>query len=102
MSSRSDLSTLPQRMRYAAEVLAEAEVRYSQVAHELGWDITGIRSVADKFESEDRADDEHTALIEELAKELSCAESVVLPERGFNYAKARRLIESGWRKGDPA
>jgi phage terminase large subunit GpA-like protein len=90
-----DLSTLPNRMRYAATVIDEADNRYG--THESGWDSGGLRQLADMWENDDRqAEAERSALADELATELYEAGWVKV-----SSAHVIHLIESGWRKGDP-
>lgn len=119
MTDQPDLSTLPQRMRYADAVLGEARDRYHADHRKdnagwpaTSWDGTGLRAYAEKWEAEDRAVAERDAQVEQLAREMFDANR---PEHGRQQwddpyevvqgaymAIARDLVESGWRKGDPA
>jgi hypothetical protein len=110
MSEQPDLSTLPKRMRYAARVLEEATERElrENVFEERKWSAERLLDRAGEFNKADYA--KRQKLVEELACELWG-----LPPgaaMGWSKAKesyqevarsaARKLIESGWRKGDPA
>lgn len=99
-----DLSTLPQRMRYAAEILREADERYGA---RYSWNPDGIEIVAESWEEQDRAAAEHGAQVAELAADMFAANR---KERGrradapwssvcdIYLAIARTLIDDhGWR-----
>lgn len=106
MSGTPDLSTLPQRMRYAAQVIGEANDRlHYGTIEDLPPPV--LRSLADEWEAEDRAAAEHEALVEELVQEIVQA---VVPGLNINLVNlattgdmelhnvARKLIENGWTK----
>jgi hypothetical protein len=99
MTEQPDLSTLPARMRYAADVLREADERY---ASKHSWSPDGLEIIADTWEDQDRATTERAAWIRELANTIYRAAgwSGNGPHEPHLEA-ARRLIESGWRKGEP-
>ena len=101
-----DLSTLPHRMRYAATVLEEVSTAWSErsgcelygLPCEMSWTAQSMSNTATRWEDEDRSGDE---LVSELAPLLSAiCDEALAKDRGYVYV-ARRLIESGWRKGDP-
>lgn len=99
MCDGPDLSTLPQRMWYAAEILREADVRYGSVHP---WSPGGLEIQAQKWESEDGEAAEREGRIEELAWKIfeafggfrsnSCGVSSVY------WGAARDLVDAGWRK----
>lgn len=99
--SEPDLSTLPQRMRYAAEVRDEANARIGD------WD--GKRfggswlTYADMWEAQDRADSEKVAQSHALAEELWEAFLVdyhtdSITEKLKILGICRRLVDDGWKK----
>jgi hypothetical protein len=103
MSEAPDLSTLPQRMRYAATVLEEAHERNGTTGD---WCSRNLIIAAAKWECEERQ--AHERLVEELAREMfvaggdrDCPTRERLEQRGY-MSPARKLIESGWRKGADA
>lgn len=98
--SDPDLSTLPKRMRYAADVMDEY-ISATSLHSGNPFAAHNLRVAADRLETR------REAKVEELAREL-CA--------GFHHASelpnnpvladyyrrvAGELIESGWRKEDP-
>lgn len=107
-----DLSTLPQRMRFAADVMDQAKTRLEQElygalypAHGASeWNSEALRERADIWEAQDR-DAAEKAARESLIRELSWAFyeterwSGGAPHQKHRNA-ARKLVESGWRKGD--
>lgn len=105
--SAPDLSTLAARMRFAATVIDEVNTRYELGAY-LPWSPAALRERADVLEAEDREGAKHEARVEELARDLFLADfGSGWEEEGTEHLKrprretARKLIESGWRKGDP-
>lgn len=103
MSAQPDLSTLPQRMRYAADVLGEASNRdFDGDSPAYTWHPDVLRSRADKWEAEDA---NRAVLVEELAQDLKehyFDRNLAGSDDVYWRQRAGRLIESGWRKGDPA
>lgn len=110
MTEQPDLSTLPQRMRYAADVLGEADERYGS---KHSWSPDGLEIYASKWEDQDCEAAELDTQIEELARKIYHVGFVVgmhnhrLAFEDYSGKEAiqrtaKRLIESGWRKGDPA
>jgi hypothetical protein len=103
MSAKTpDLSTLPQRMWFAADVIGEV---INRIALEGGrgpvaFASVDLRCLANRWEAEDRKAGEQAAQVDVLAAELDG----VLPEGWIDFVgMARKLIESGWRKdGDPS
>lgn len=63
------MSTLPERMRQAADAIDGADLR---ISGELGnkWDSELLRRWANNFEAEDRAAAEQEALVEQLAQTI--------------------------------
>lgn len=116
--SEPDLSTLPQRMRYAADVVAEAQKRYADRPGDTApWSAKHLRQFAVKWEAEDREVAEREDLVKELLKDLceammpgcgSFLSDYIADNTDGSYVDdtldrvARGLIESGWHKGDPA
>lgn len=95
---------LPQRMRLAAEVLAEATDRYDRLAGidaKLGergsWDAANLRRMADRWE----ADDKEAAEKDKLARELADAFRASVDVGGSALDIARALIDNGWTKTEP-
>jgi hypothetical protein len=102
MPETPDLSTLPKRMRYAASVLEESAQR-SGVKYDIEYTPALLRADAAVFENEDREAAEHAAERAALASEL--ARELVLHLQDLRRNPqwvALTLIESGWRKADPA
>jgi hypothetical protein len=107
--SRPDLSTLPARMRYAAQVLEEASERYYGKKTFHGWAADGLRNVAAIFDDQDRAAKESEQQVEELAKTMfdGVANHVSTFEWGdyqnrwnrdiYRHA-ARAALDAGWTK----
>lgn len=108
MSETPDLSTLPQRIRYAVSVLKEVDDRYrsgcGSAADEFVWRRGTLMERAAEWEGFERAVE---ALVLDLALDLwvldgGTPEKFDLPytaqTTGRYTAKARKLIESGWRK----
>lgn len=99
--SEPDLSTLPQRMRYAAEVLSEADQRYGKLRMEdecFGWDAQSLHAVAQDWQDEDRR---RGAMVNELAADLTLAAGPTIMVN-IPFYIASKLVKMGWRKGDPA
>lgn len=96
-SSLPDLSTLPQRMRYAAAVLREVDVRYNSltgaVPHENIWCAETLEAHADRWEAQEQ---QHEELIDELAKDLSNYTG------GWSHREAARSLinNAGWTKAE--
>jgi hypothetical protein len=107
MTEQPDLSTLPKRMRYAAEVLREVNKREGMHS-DFSWANCGLRALADRWESEDATAAERDALVEELAKGMALAVWNGIDHWADDYVKAlylscaRFVVESGWRKGGSA
>lgn len=104
-----DLSTLSNRMRYAATVLAEASRRYHGVsgrdADYTDWRPVNLRSVSIDFDREDDAVAEGEARLEDLAREIfAAANSGEWDNPSAAYARdlyrgiARHLIAAGYAK----
>jgi hypothetical protein len=92
-----ELSTLPQRMREAADVIDEAAAEFhgrpenmnsGWLAH--NWTAKDLRTYADDWEAADR---QAEALTDELARDLYGA-----GWRKVCRSDVRQLIESGWTK----
>jgi hypothetical protein len=89
-----DLSTLPKRMRYAADVLEEAAER-AQIENENEWTPTMLRADASIWENLDNVAEQLQAQQNALMQELHDT----LHDTGFAYGEAAtRLIQRGWRK----
>lgn len=107
--SEPDLSTLPKRMRYAADVLKEARKAHHSRPENgnsdwaaYAWDPTNLCYHADNWESEDSEAADRDAQIEELAQAMyQQIYSVSRFQFPWFQTVARNLVESGWRKGDP-
>lgn len=109
MSEQSDhLSTLPQRMRWAAQVLREADKRYGAA---FAWKPYALEVTADRWEAEDHKGAERDGLEKELLKDLCEAlvpglGSFISAAGSSTYADeildrtVRGLLDSGWRKGE--
>lgn len=107
-----DLSTLPQRMRYAAEVLESASQRLTaEYPDRLGyWYPNDLRIKAHDWEAKDRAAAERDTEVEELAKLLYTSiyngppgdtppwNSRSNMTKSAYQRQARKLIDAGWRK----
>ena len=89
MSNKPDLSTLPERMRYAADVIDEY-IAASPVLHPGEKFSSGnLRIAADRLhERRDRQVWQLAAILREARI------------RGDYEDYARQLIEAGWHKGD--
>lgn len=108
MNAQPDLSTLPQRMRYAAKVIEEANLRKGDGA--VSWGMGGLEIHADRWEFEDRAADERDAEVDELARKMysilegphalawDCGASLYTQHRDRYLDLAQKLIQFGWRK----
>ncbi|SRX93597.1 hypothetical protein MSP7336_01836 [Mycobacterium shimoidei] len=92
--------TLPPRMREAAKVIEEAtERRDKGMLYDDAWTPGQLLYWASRWEADER-------LVDELAREMFNA---LYPQyatesyrpTGAWFSAAQRLIESGWRKGDP-
>ena len=102
-----DLDQLPERMRYAAEVLSEATVRSGplagadSIAHAV-WAPSQLCVMADRWQAEDAAALARASLVEQLAQEMDAAfnpESAPDPYRHGNFrVAAAQLIAAGWSK----
>lgn len=102
MDDTPDLSTLPQRMRYASQVMEEAAEEYHRrydawlFPH---WQARHLPQFADQWEAEDRHEaDERQAQIDSLAEIIEDrfryhTASAAITARGA----ARKAIEVGWR-----
>jgi hypothetical protein len=104
--SEPNLSTLPERMRYAAEVLEEvtSRARRRNVIGDLSvWSTEDLWAFADEWET---WDEENAKPVEELAQFIheapggSCCNWDELTEEWQTVMRgyARKLIESGWHK----
>lgn len=110
MTDTPDLSTLPKRMRMAADVMDEAKKRldievYGESQGERAeWHSDALRKRADIWE---RADGDPVE-VEKLAADVRRAHGDYLVAGNPDVVHlaslkiAHKLIESGWRKGDPA
>ena len=94
MSEQPDLSTLPKRMRYAAQVLEETNKRFRDGCCLWSWSPSSLGKYAQKFEAEDREAAEREALLDKLINEMRpyCANIKEVK------SAARKLIENGWHK----
>lgn len=110
MSHQPDLTTLPQRMLWAADVLAEANERYN-LHPDAPCSASWLRNEARHVEDEDKEAAEKDALVEDLARELFNAQSARYPNRNElkawdeagtcrddSMGLARALIDNGWTK----
>jgi hypothetical protein len=109
--SEPDLSTLAQRMRYAAQVLDEARAEFHNRPENdnsnwlaIAWNKGDLCSFASQWEAADRELIERGETIDELATVLMpIFDSWTGNMCGRMCREAARLVvESGWRKGDPA
>jgi hypothetical protein len=94
---KHDLSTLAQRMRFAAHILEEATGRINGdlgAGLDWNWRPSELRNEAHHVEAEDR----ETAELEEQMLVLT-GELLDLGGVGGSWGDvARKLIENGWRK----
>jgi hypothetical protein len=95
MSEQPDLSSLPNRMRYAADVLDEANKQFGKIA---GWYAGDLRGTASLWEAEELR--RRNTARDQLSREIKAVE--VADAEYPHWVIANALIESGWRKGDPA
>jgi hypothetical protein len=101
MTEQPDLSTLPQRMRYAAAVMREATKRLDMemlypFSSPPTWAAWALERRADIWEKANSV--EREALVEELAQQLMELDAnATIFVKGYS-SSARKLIESGWRK----
>lgn len=114
MSAQPDLSTLPQRMMYAADVVAAANDRYRNENPRAGFSAnepmspSSMRYLANQWAREDRERADMAEEIEQLAEELLKAQRLAYPGREDLHTSSKaaenarilaaHLIESGWRK----
>lgn len=110
MSQQPDLTTLPERMRYAASVINAVNRRASDLQQmppiDREWNSSSLHRWADAWEVEDDVP------VGELAEELLKAQRLAYPAREDLHTNSKagenarilaaHLIESGWRKGGPA
>jgi hypothetical protein len=94
VTDQPDLSTLPARRRYAAEVLGEASGRCPDDAN--WWSPYSLCRFADKWEAEDREKADREALVEELVRDVSNS------QWWQPKCMARTLIDNGWTKAADA
>lgn len=112
MSETPDLSTLPKRMRYAADVLQDVLNHHGVISHfDLVnfWSPGSWRYYAASFEAEEKAAAEHEQQVEQLAKTMcdGVAERVSTFAWGDDRNRwnreiyrqaARAAIAAGWTK----
>lgn len=95
---------LPIRMREAAKVLRQADVRRGGHVHdrEYAWEPRELEALADRFEAEDRTkaeqEAEHVHRVDELSEFLRTTMGAAVTELGA-VMLARDLDAAGWRKG---
>jgi hypothetical protein len=101
---------LGQRMRYAAEVLEAVNKRIGIASPDWHWRPSELRSEAEHVEAEDREAAEREEMVRQMARDLFTASYDDSPVAAPFYdttlqrvygGRARKLIEAGWRKGDP-
>lgn len=116
MPETPDLTTLPQRVRYASGVLQELrqkDAEFDAIYWDLSWRGIGAQGLlccaAKRIEDEDRAVAERQKWAGELARDIAKARGIdadwpyldALTQREC-LEQADRLLVSGWRKGgDP-
>jgi hypothetical protein len=88
MSEHPDLSTLAQRMRYAADVIAEYTTACRSLHAGTQFAAHNLRLAADRYEQD------QIRAIADLAQSL-----YELGWRKVTTDQAKILVESGWRKG---
>lgn len=101
--STPDLSTLPARMYYAAEVLKEAshyyhslpENRHSNWTGQL-WSSSQLRNLADDWEAEEEAAAEQRRMVELLVADMCKYGKYLTLQNRIDCA--RDLIAAGWTK----
>lgn len=113
------MSTLPERMRQAADTLIEANYRFTgcseaearQMAEDK-WSAVKLRHWADQWEGQDRRQAAIDRAVEVLARDMYDGWSTVKPDSRFHdtwhttlevnretyRGLARVLVESGWTK----
>lgn len=92
------------RMLQAAKIIEEFNTVYSDIYNlDAAWRPSELRREADHRAAEETEAAERDQHIEELAHLLASAEwaQVGHASRGYLLTVARRVIESGWRKGEP-
>lgn len=105
LTDTPDLSTLPQRMRYAAEAMREAEARNAHPPIS-GWSPWWLEARSRDWEIEDRETAERdSGQVEKLARELHGINWSWGEFEGLSHAvqvayraNAQRLLDAGWRK----
>lgn len=101
MTDQPDLSTLPQRMRWAAGVLEEANARYGHPP-DCRWFPSSLRAEAEAVEDEDKEVAEREGLAQELYRAgQGCHEALSQADKGVAdwYRKiAQKLLADGWTK----
>ena len=101
-------SALPQRMREAAETLRAADARHGGT---WSWSPERLEKLAAAWEADARANADRETEVEELARKIYAVgwvEGLHDHAEGFDdhgsagplLRVARRLIQSGWRKGE--
>lgn len=107
-------STLPERMRQAADILEEASARYDRLRNKgakrpgdyelVDWRPANLRYVAGQFEHEDQ-DQARKGIIDQLCRDM-CAglwpsgvgeDRVLLVARAHVERLAEELYDRGWR-----
>jgi hypothetical protein len=96
-----DLSTLPKRMWFAADVLREVinRIALEGASGPVAFASVDLRCLANRWEAEERKAGELESQVVELAAEIKflSADTIDFAELG------RKLVQSGWRKdGEPS
>jgi hypothetical protein len=89
VTDQPDLSTLPKRMRYAADVIAEYVDACPNLDTGTQFAAPNLRIAADRYEQK------CIRMVANLAQSL-----YELGWRKVTADHAQALVESGWRKGD--
>lgn len=110
--SEPDLSTLPKRMRFAAEVLKEArETFHSRPENDRSgwlanhWTSSDLLNHAAAWERADAAKAAEDADLRQLTVELQSVYSRVLQPSSADWAEqearihAQQMVSLGWRRG---
>lgn len=98
-----DLDTLPQRMRYAAEILTEViqrDVSYGAFGAR-SYTPAGLREAADRWENTDtEAEELAQVLCPTIYPDAAPFNEQSISTQRLWLKRARQLIDSGWRKDD--
>lgn len=93
---------LSQRMLEAADTITELNARYQYGPEYSGWGPAALRKEAPHVEAEERDAAEREAQVQALEHDLRGLTISGLSRGEAFTVCARKLVESGWRKGDPA